>query len=211
MAVLLALLVVLLVPSAALADPPPRPPSATDELRRSFDEIMTMAQSAKFRALDAGERREAVRKVADRVFNWSEIAKRALGTHWRDGNARQRRTFSDWFAALAERAYTGSIAQLTTRDIPPDAIKYLGEIQRGGETVVRTVLMYPRELPLDFVMAKRASRWEVCDVYVDGVSAVENYRAQFARILNGGGSFPALVDRMNAKTASGAASPRTPE
>lgn len=41
---------------------------------------------------------------------------------------------------------------------------------------------------------------------VDGVSAAENYRAQFERIM-ATGSYPALVDRMNAKTAAAGASP----
>jgi phospholipid transport system substrate-binding protein len=206
LAVLLAGLGVL--PSAASADPPPRgsAATATEEIRRSFDEILAMAQSPSFRALDAPGRREAVRKVVDRVFNWSEIAKRSLGAHWGRRSAAERRSFADWFSTLAERAYTGSIAQLATRRLPADAIRYLGESRSGSDTIVRTALTYPRELPVDFVMGRRAGRWEVCDVHVDGVSAAENYRAQFERILVNG-SFPALVDRMNEKTAPAAASP----
>ena len=195
-----------LVASVAHADPPPKPLSATDELRRNFDEIMAMAQSSAFHALDETHRREAVRKVADRVFNWSELAKRALGTHWSERSTAERRTFADWFAALAERAYTGSVAQLATRHVPSDAIKYLGETRSGPDTIVRTTLTYPRELPIDFVMNKLATRWEVCDVRIDGVSAADNYRAQFQRILTNG-SFPALAERLNAKTGAGAASP----
>ena len=209
MSILLALFLVTLpwlMPAAAHADPPPRPMSATEELRRSFDEIMSMAQSSSFRALAPERRREAIRKVADRVFNWSEMAKRSLGSHWRDRTAAERRTFADWFASLAERAYTGSVAQLTTRHIPNDAIRYLGESRAGADTVVRTALVYPRELPVDFVMNKRAGRWEICDVRVDGVSAADNYRAQIDRVL-ASGSYPKLVDRLNEKTAGASASP----
>lgn len=208
MAVLMILvaLVLSLPASVAQADPPPKSRSATEDLRRSFDEIMTMAQSPSFRALDETRRRDAVRRVADRVFDWSEMAKRSLGSHWQGRSTSERRTFSDWFAALAERAYTGSVAQLASRNIPSDAIRYLGETRDGKDTIVRTALTYPRELPIDFVMNKRAARWEVCDVRIDGVSAADNYRAQFERIL-AGGSFPTLVDRMNAKTTAGAASP----
>ncbi len=94
-------------------------------------------------------------------------------------------------------------SQLTTRHVPSDAVRYLGETRSGPDTIVRAVLTYPRDLPIDFLMNRRAGRWEVCDVRVDGVSAAENYRAQVERIM-AGGSFPALVDRMNAKTASAA-------
>jgi phospholipid transport system substrate-binding protein len=206
LAVLLAALAVL--PSPVAADPPPRAGtgSATDEIRRSFDEVLTLVQSPSFRALDTAGRRDAVRRVVDRVFNWSEIAKRSLGTHWGKRTVAERRTFADWFSTLAERAYTGSLTQLSARPLPADAIRYLGESRSGPDTIVRTALTYPRELPVDFVMNRRAGRWEVCDVHVDGVSATDNYRAQFERILVNG-SFPALVDRMNAKTAPAAASP----
>jgi phospholipid transport system substrate-binding protein len=203
---LVAMFLALLLPFAAHADPPPRAGTATDEVRRSFDEILAMAQSPSFRALDVPQRREAVRRVVDRVFNWSEIAKRSLGSHWGTRTVAERRTFADWFATLAERAYTGSIAHLTARPVPADAIRYLGESRSGSDTIVRTALTYPRDLPMDFVMNRRGARWEVCDVHVDGVSAAENYRAQVERIL-AGGSFPALVDRMNAKTAPAATSP----
>jgi phospholipid transport system substrate-binding protein len=206
MAILLTLLAFALsslAPTGASADPPPKSATATDALRRSFDEIMAMAQSPAFRALDESRRRDAIRKVADRVFNWSEMAKRSLGSHWDQRSASERRTFADWFAALAERAYTSSVAQLATRHVPPDAIKYLGETRSGSDTIVRTALTYPRELPIDFVMSKRGARWEVCDVRVDGVSAADNYRAQFQRIM-ATGSYPALVERMSAKTANAA-------
>ncbi len=208
MAILVAVVVAVLafMPAVAQADPPPRAVTATETLRQSFEEIMTLAQSPSFRALDAPKRREAVRRIADRVFNWSEMAKRSLGAHWKERSTSERRSFADWFAALAERAYSGAVAHLTTRAVPVDAIKYLGESRSGGDTIVRTALTYPRELPIDFVMTKRAETWEVCDVRIDGVSAADNYHAQFERILSSG-SFPALVERLNAKTTSAAASP----
>src|SRR5205085_452043 len=123
------------------------------------------------------------------------MARRSLGTHWGERTTAERRTFADWFAVLAERAYTGSVAQLTARRIPPDAIHYLGETPSGADTVVRTTLTYPRELPIDFVMRPRGIRWEVCDVRVDGVSAADNYRAQFERVM-AKGPFAARVESM---------------
>lgn len=194
----------LAVPLRGYADPPPVT-TATDELRRTFDEVIVLAQSPPFRALEPGQRRETIRRITGRLFNWSEMAKRALGTHWPDRSAAERRTFADWFASRAERAYAGSLDQLGARRLPPDAIRYLGETTSGSATVVRTVLVYPRELPLDFLMVRRAGRWEVYDLRVDGVSAADNYRAQFQRVITGG-SFSALVERMNARPGP-AASP----
>src|SRR4051812_28907180 len=100
-----------LVTSAADADPP-RVATATDALRRNFEEVMTLAQSPSFRALERPRRLEALRTITDRLFNWPEVAKRALGSHWRARSTAERRTFSDWFAATAERAYAGSLDHL---------------------------------------------------------------------------------------------------
>ena len=194
------LLLVLFSAPAAFADPP-HVTTATDELRRTLDRVITLAQSPSFRELAPAERRTAIRRITDRLFNWSEVAKRALGPHWSGRSVADRRRFADGFAALAERAYTAPIEQLGTRHVPADAIRYLGETASGSDTIVRTVFSYPRELPVDFVMSKRARQWEVCDVRIDGVSATENYRAQLDRVI-ATQSFPELVERMTAKKTS---------
>ena len=181
----------------AFADPP-HVTTASDELRRTLDQVITLAQSPSFRELGPAERRTAIRRITDRLFNWSEIAKRSMGPHWSGRSVVERRRFADGFAALAERAYTAPIEQLGTRHVPADAIRYLGETTSGPDTIVRTVFAYPRELPVDFAMSKRGRQWEVCDVRVDGVSATENYRAQLDR-LTATSSFPEIVERMSAK------------
>jgi len=52
-----------------------------------------------------------------------------------------------------------------------------------------------RGLALDYRMIRRAGRWVVYDVVVDGTSMVGNYRAQFARIIKKA-SFAALVEKL---------------
>ena len=194
------LLLVLLSAPAAFADPP-HVTTATDELRRTLDQVITLAQSPSFRELGPTERRTAIRRITDRLFNWSEVAKRAMGPHWSGRSVVERRRFADGFATLAERAYTAPIEQLGTRHVPTDPIRYLGETASGPDTIVRTVFAYPRELPVDFAMSKRGRQWEVCDVRVDGVSATENYRAQLDRVT-ATSSFPEIVERMSAKRAA---------
>jgi ABC-type transporter MlaC component len=199
--IVLALLALLLAAPTVFADPP-HVTTATDEVRKTLDGVFAVAQSAEFRALEPSERRAVIRKMTDRLFNWSEVAKRALGPHWAQRSGVERRRLADGFAALAERAYTGPVEQLGHRRVPSSAIRYLGEETSGKDTVVRTVFAYPRELPVDFVMSRRGRQWEVCDVRVDGVSATDNYRAQLERVM-AAGSFPDVIERMSAR-ANGA-------
>jgi ABC-type transporter MlaC component len=194
----LGLLALALAAPTVSADPP-HVTSATEEVRKTLDDVFAVAQSEKFRAREPSERRAVIRKMTDRLFNWSEVAKRALGPHWTARSASERRRLADGFAALAERAYTGPVEQLGHRRVPSNAIRYLGEQTSGKDTVVRTVFAYPRELAVDFVMSKRGRQWEVCDVRVDGVSATDNYRAQLERVM-ATGSFPDVVERMTART-----------
>ena len=188
------------------ADPPRRATSATDTLRWHFDQVLATAQSPAFRALDATRRREEIRRISNGLFNWSELSERALGgDQWRARSAAERGVFPTHFAALAERAYMGQVEQLAARGVPPDPVRYLGETdigetKHGSLAIVRTALMYPQEMPIDFLMGRRGTRWEVYDVWVDGVSAARNYAAQFRRVI-AGESFGGLVDRIVTKNS----------
>lgn len=193
-------LTLLLWTPQARAEPLRLAGSATDELRWHLDQVLATAQSPKFRALDPGRRRDEIRRIGNGLFNWSAMSGRALGAQWRELSSAERRSFTESFATLAERAYMGSVEQLSARGVPRDPVRYLGEATNGAETLVRTVLMYPREMPIDFLMTRRGARWEVHDVRVDGVNATDNYNAQFRRVM-AGSSFAGLVDRMTAKAS----------
>src|SRR5438552_17181612 len=55
--------------------------------------------------------------------------------------------------------------------------------ERG--TVIRTEVQgrYGSDMQLDYLMSRSGKGWLIRDIVIDGVSLVENYRAQFARIL----------------------------
>jgi len=55
------------------------------------------------------ESREAVRKLADRMFNWIAMAEGALGQHWRERTPPERAEFVRLFADVFERAYLSKI------------------------------------------------------------------------------------------------------
>jgi len=184
--------------SAVNAEPIRRAGTATDELRWHLDQVLAMAQTPAFRAAGPERRREAVRRVTQGFFNWTEMSQRALGAGWRERSVPERREIAAWLGALGERAYMGQVEQLSARGVPRDPVRYLSEWTDGKHAFVRTVLMYPHEMPVDFLMARRGSRWEVHDVWVDGVSATQNYGAQFRRVM-ASGSFADLTDRMAQK------------
>ena len=58
-------------------------------------------------------------------------------------------------------------------------------VNDGRQAVVRTSVMGKdgRDVRMDFTMGRAGERWRVHDVVINGVSLVDNYRAQFARVL----------------------------
>src|SRR5207302_172739 len=83
------------------------------------------------------------------------------------------------------------------RDRPP-AIRLVGEeVGAGGRVaLVRTVVEAKdgTDVRFDYVMTKAGANWLVHDVVVDGVSLIENYRAQVAHVLRAS-SYAGLVAR----------------
>jgi len=206
-ALLLPACLVLLVTATAHAEPRHAASSATEELRWRFDQVLATAQTPSFRALGPERRREVVRRIASGLFDWKEMSRRALGAQWQERSAQERRTFAQWFGTLAERAYMGQVEQLSARGVPKEAVRYLDEWTDGRHALVRTSLMYPQPMPVDFLMGRRGTHWEVHDVWVDGVSAAQNYGAQVRHVASRE-SFPSLLDRMAARAGELAAEPR---
>jgi phospholipid transport system substrate-binding protein len=172
--------------------------SATDALRKHFELILATLQSDRFTDYSAEKRQAELRKLGARLFDWNEMSQRALGVHWSDRAPRERRVFSDHFVRLVERSYMGRVEEIDVRRVSEVPVRYVGEIPVGRETLVQTRLTHRRDLPVDFRMVHRGGKWLVVDVVVDGVSAVENYRAQFNRVMARGG-YVQLLDRISAK------------
>jgi phospholipid transport system substrate-binding protein len=194
--VLPALIVVaVLAVAAPTAADPAGDTSATETVRRHFESVLALLKSRAFRELSTEKRRAELRRVSDRMFAWDEMARRSLGVAWKDRDAGERRSFTHGFVRLVERFYLGRLEDLDVSQVSDVPIRYLGEATAARETVVETRLVHRRELPVNFRMVHRAKRWLVVDLEVDGISVVDNYRAQFARVVARDG-YPALVERV---------------
>lgn len=138
------------------------------------------------------ERRAAVRKVAEEVFDIGETAKRALGPHWQQRSPAEREEFTQLFADLLETAYISRIDEYGG-----ERIRYTGEKIDGDIAVVQTRVLTKKgtEAPVDARMLKRGDRWYIYDVLIENVSLISNYRAQFDKIIRTS-SYGELVKRL---------------
>ncbi|HXH82472.1 MAG TPA: ABC transporter substrate-binding protein, partial [Candidatus Tectomicrobia bacterium] len=176
----------LLAAASLVAPAPAQAGSATDRLRDLFAAVNTI--------LAAPETREAPESALDRIraliadaCDIDEAAATALGAAWSARTPAERDEFVRIFHQVLERAYLGRLAGVASVS-GGVRVTYLGESVHGDAATVRTTVVSRdgQETPVDYRMVRRDGRWLVRDLVMDGVSVVENYRAQFQRLLRQG-------------------------
>ena len=143
------------------------------------------------------ERQQRMQQISHEVFDWEEMAKRALARHWRERTPQQQKEFVALFRDLVERSY---MTRLEAAAGERQNILYTGEQVDGTRAVVKTRVVTRRnlEVPIDYRLNKADGRWQIYDVVIEGISLVNNYRSQFNRIL-ASSSYDDLVQKMKSR------------
>jgi phospholipid transport system substrate-binding protein len=108
------------------------------------------------------------------------MTKRSLGRHWEALSAFQRREFVDAFTQRLLMAYGR-----TVRASGDEKVQYEREFLDGNYASVETRVISSggAELPIHYRMHVLDGQWKVYDMVIDNVSIVNNYRAQFDRVI----------------------------
>ena len=171
----------------------------TEQLKGSIDKIIPILEDPTLKG-DAKlkERRAAIRRVATDVFDFTESARRALGPHWERRTAQERQEFSRLLGDLLERTFAARLEQYAG-----ERIQYTGESVDGNLATVKTRIITKggAALAVDYEVLQRGERWFVYDVWIEGVSLMNNYRAQFNKIIQTS-SYEDLVRKLKAKQHS---------
>jgi phospholipid transport system substrate-binding protein len=180
----------------AVAGPP------TDELKARVERVIQLLED---KSLDSERRRAEIRKVADEIFDFQEIAKRALGRHWNQRSPQEREEFVGLFSELLEHAYLSKIEQ----QYSGERVSYTGESIDGDQASVRTKIVTRQgtDVPIEYRMLRAPGGWRVYDVVVEGVSLVANYRTQFNRIIETA-SYSELLSRLRSRAVPPTPTPR---
>jgi len=127
------------------------------------------------------QRIAALRAVADRAFNWAEMARSSLGAQWRSLDNQQRARFVEIFKEVLAARYMDDIDRFQGTE----TVNVDGSVQQDEEVVVRTTLVTgSRErVPIDYRMRAQQGLWTVVDVDIEGVSLVNHFRKTFASAL----------------------------
>ena len=137
---------------------------------------------------------ERLRAVVLPLFDFPEMARRSLGSHWRRRTPQQREEFTTLFTRLLERTYTSRITSYNGQQT-----QVVGEDADGRFARVDTEIMDRdgRKFDVDYRMHRAGdpAQWRIYDVVIEDISLVNNYRAQFNRVINRK-SFENLLGRL---------------
>jgi len=182
---------------AASETPPTGSPMA--ELKKSNAQLDKLLQKNKPNwSPEAELERSEVKKLVGSFLDYGELAKRSLGKHWDKITPKQREEFVETLRELVERSYLRQIHGNANY-----SIKYDKEEKNGAEATVdatlNTVVRNKKtKVALEYKMLWKDGHWVVYDVITDEQSMLENYRAEFNKIINRDG-FDALLKKMKKK------------
>jgi len=184
------LTVTLIQPRAGSAGVP------TDQMRSTVDRGLAILKDPALNSAGAKEaRRSELNKAIFPRFDFEEMANRSLGAEWRRRTPAEQMEFIRLFTELLKDSYVDSIESYRG-----DKVFYRRESQDGAYADVATRVINERgeEFAIDYRLNIEASQWKVYDVIIENVSIVNNYRAQFSRIL-GRSSFAELLHTIRDK------------
>jgi phospholipid transport system substrate-binding protein len=188
---------VLLTGAARASEPPPNS-SPMAELKKSNAQLDKLLGKNKPNwSPEAELERTEVKKLVGSFLDYGELAKRSLNRHWDKLAPKQRDEFVDTLRQLVERSYLRQIHGSANY-----SIKYDKEEKNGSEATVDATLNTmvrgkKTKVGLEYKMIWK-DHWVVYDVITDEQSMLENYRAEFNKIINRDG-FDALLKKMKKK------------
>jgi len=186
----------LVLPPTALAATGPK-----DELLQANAKLKKhFASKSPSWSPEADARNAKIKEIVGGFLDFEELAQRALIRHWDKLSPAKRAEFVRTLRELVERNY---VKQLYGQ--PHYRLKLEEEEIEGDQAVVRGTLLAKSRgkkvtMALEYKLLRKANRWVVYDVVTDDLSLLENYRADFNKVI-AKESFDALLAKMKKKLA----------
>jgi phospholipid transport system substrate-binding protein len=198
MLTLTAALVLSLAPSRFLA-----PAWADDPMSVVKTTVNQALEVLRDKSTPLAQRQDKLRQIVAATFDFTEMAKSALGYHWKQITTAQQQEFTTAFVAFIEDSYLSKI-----NDYSGQQVNFLRASNEGAQYAqVNTDIVQPKgeAIHVNYRLLQEDSTWKIYDVTVDAISIIANYRNQFNRVMNNKG-YDTLISDLKSKQAALAAS-----
>jgi len=173
-----------------------------DQVHQTTDKLLAILKDPQLKGESKkNERRDKLKELIYQRFDFTEMARRSLGSEWRRRSPEEQKEFVKLFTGLLERTYLDNIESYNG-----EKFQYLKEQEDNNHAQVDTKIIDNKgqEVSVNYRLHKVNGDWKVYDVVIAEISLVNNYRSQFNRVL-AKSSYEELVNRMKGKTFSAAA------
>jgi phospholipid transport system substrate-binding protein len=158
------------MPATALADSP------TAFVKSILDRVLAIQNEPAAEAVRA----QRIRQIIRQSFDFEQMSRDSLGSAYQRLSPGQRQEFQTVFSALFQDSYTRMVLNF----LKQEKVKYQQERQDNNRAQVKTSLVRTNEtIQVDYLMHRQAQNWLLYDAIVDGVSILNNYKSQFARVM----------------------------
>jgi phospholipid transport system substrate-binding protein len=176
---------------------PPSHPMA--DLKRSDGALKKLfARRAPSWSPEASAERDEMRKIVATFLDFEELSKRSLARHWDSLSGKERTDFVSTLRDLIERSYIRQVHGAPNYDLTFEKETVDGNEADVTATLHGVVRGKKVDVAMEYKLLAKDGRWLVYDVITDEQSMLENYRAEFNKIINKE-SFDALLKRMKKK------------
>lgn len=156
------------VPGAQAAGP-------MDDIKGLIQEVQTILQTKS----EKSQRIELVEKAAARHLDFREMAKLSLQSTWTTLKRSQQDEFVRVFSGLLTASYANHLDEFAKTKVD-----FQGETTKAQTSEVRILVLRPNDkIPVNFRLLQGPQGWMIYDMVIDGVSLVENFRTQFAAMI----------------------------
>jgi phospholipid transport system substrate-binding protein len=170
-------LMMLIIPAPALSAEP------MDVLKPPINAVIKILNDPQYKKDGTqSAQRDAIWKTVKGIFDFNEIARRAVARNWSKFSEAEKKDFTEIFSQFLGNTYIDKVQG----EYHNEKIVYLGEdLYADTYAEVRTqIVRESLQIPVNYRMMKESDgQWKVYDVIVEGISLVKNYRVQFASIL----------------------------
>ena len=165
-------------------------------VKAMVDEVISILKKEELKGpAQTQERRELLERAVERGLDYEEMAKRTLALHWRNRTPPEQKEFVNIFHTFLSKTYAKRLETYSE-----EAVQYTKVRLKDSYAEVQTkVASAKTELHLDYRLVRKADRWWIYDIVINGVSLVRNYRDQFDRIIRSS-SYGELVTKLRDRT-----------
>ena len=163
----------------------------SDQTRATIEKVLAiLAESNK-----KSDRVDRLRQTIKPSFDFAEMAKRSLGSHWQPRTPTEQQEFVKLFTDLVESSYVDAIESYNGEKV---VVANEKQDKDFAEVNTKIVTKKGEEFVIDYKLHQTSGGWKIYDAVIENVSLVNNYRSQFNRVI-AKSSYQDLVSKMKDK------------